>query len=86
MPTITLAVPEDLKKEMDKSEFINWSAVAREAISRKVADLALLHAIVSKSQLTEKDAEEIGNKISKSMHEQYKKKVSWLEINASSCC
>ncbi len=72
MPTITLSVPSDLKKEMDKSKFINWSEVAREAIRERVAQLAVLNAITAKSKLTEKDALEIGRKIKKSMHERYK--------------
>ncbi|HLD15272.1 MAG TPA: ribbon-helix-helix domain-containing protein [Candidatus Nanoarchaeia archaeon] len=71
MPTITLSVPEDLKKEMDKSKFINWSEVAREAIRIKVGQLAVLNAIAAKSKLTEKDAFEIGNKIKKSMWKKY---------------
>jgi len=74
MPTITLSVPEELKKEMDKSKFINWSEIAREAIREKVAQLGILNAIAAKSKLTEKDALEIGRKIKKSMHEKYKLK------------
>jgi len=74
MPTITLSVPEDLKQEMDKSKFINWSEVAREAIRERVSELALFKSIVAKSKLSEKDAGEIGNKISKSLHDKYKKK------------
>lgn len=78
MPTITLSVSEDLKKEMDEFKIINWSAVAREAIRDKVSELALFKSIVSKSKLSEKDAEEIGNEISESLHERYKKKYSGL--------
>jgi len=74
MPTITLAVPEDLKKEMDESKEINWSAVARSAIKEKVAQLKILKAIAAKSKLTEKDALELGKKINKSLHERYEKK------------
>lgn len=76
MPTITLSVPEDLKLEMDRSKFINWSEVARVAIREKVIQLRLLNSIASKSNLTEKDALELGKKIKKSMHENYKKKYS----------
>jgi len=76
MPTITLSVPEGLKEEMDKSKFINWSAVAREAIKVKVSQLRLLDSIAAKSNLTEKDAIEIGRKIKKSMHKKYKTKHS----------
>ena len=79
MTTITVSVPEELKKEIDKQKYINWSAVAREAFMEKIHKLVLFEAIVAKSKLTEKDAEEIGNKISQSMHEQYKKQFPWLK-------
>jgi len=69
MPTITLSVPEDLKKDMDESKEINWSEVARVAIRIKVAQIKILKAISSKSKLTERDALELGRKINKSLHE-----------------
>ncbi|MFH1072558.1 MAG: hypothetical protein V1743_03975 [Nanoarchaeota archaeon] len=72
MPTITLSVPEELKKEMDSTKEINWSAVAREAIKEKVSQLKILKAIANKSKLTEKDALELGRKINKSLHERYR--------------
>ncbi len=71
MPTITLSVPDDLKKDMDVSRDINWSEVAREAIRTKVSQLKILKAITSKSKLTEKDALELGRKINKSLHKRY---------------
>ena len=71
MPTITLSVPEELKKEMDESAEINWSEVAREAIRTKVAQLKILKSICAKSQLTEKDALELGKKINESLHKRY---------------
>lgn len=77
MPTITLSVPEDLKQEMDEFKEMNWSEVARSAIRERVAQLAILKAITSKSKLTEKEAEkfaiELGRKVNKSMHERFKK-------------
>jgi len=71
MPTITLSVPEDLKKEMDESREINWSEVARVAIKNKILQLKLLKQITSKSKLTENDALELGRKINKSLHQRY---------------
>ncbi len=73
MPTITLSVPEDLKKEMDKIKEINWSAVAREAIRERISKLKIFKEIVSKSKLTEKDALELGRKINKALHQRYKR-------------
>ena len=73
MPTITLSVPEDLKREMDESKEINWSEVARTAIKTKVSQLKILKTIAAKSKLTEKDALELGRKINKSLHERLAK-------------
>ncbi len=71
MPTITLSVTEDLKRDMDESREINWSEVARTAIKSKVEQLRILKSITSKSKLTEKDALELGRKINKSLHKRY---------------
>ncbi|MFH1132906.1 MAG: hypothetical protein V1735_00280 [Nanoarchaeota archaeon] len=73
MPTVTLSVTEDLKGKMDQFDYINWSAVAREAIKERIEQLSALKKIVSKSKLTEADVEELGRKISEGMHEKYKK-------------
>ena len=73
MPTITLAVPEELKKEMDETKEINWSEIARSAIKEKLAQIKLFKAITTKSRLTEKDALALGRKINKAVHERYKR-------------
>lgn len=77
MPTITLSVSEELKREMDESPEMNWSEVARAAIREKVSHLKLLKSIVSKSKLTEEEALklsiELGRKVNKAMHERFKK-------------
>lgn len=71
VPTITLSVPKELKEEMDKSKFMNWSEVAREAIREKAAQLKILNSIASKSKLTEKDALALGKKINRAIHRHY---------------
>ena len=63
MVNMTLAIPEDLKKIMEKHKEIKWSEVARQAIFDKAARLELMDRIASKSKLTERDAIEIGRKI-----------------------
>ena len=75
MPTLTLAVPADLKSAMDSLPELNWSEVARKAIAQKVAEYRLFKSIVAKSKLTEKDALEIGSKINEEMYREYKKKL-----------
>jgi len=83
MGTITLSVPDELKKEMeDFSE--NWSDIALEAIKLKVFEShlsrskemqrAVLESLASKSKLTEKDALELGRKVNEGMLKQLKDK------------
>ena len=76
MPTITLSVSEELKRDMDKIKFVNWSAVARDAIREKAAQLRILESIAAKSKLSEKDALLMGKKINKALHERYLKQQS----------
>ncbi len=76
MPTITLSMPDDLKKQMDEFGDINWSEVARESIRERISQLAILNSIVKKSKLTKKDALEIGKKINASLHKRYKSILS----------
>lgn len=77
MPTLTLAVPQELKQEMELCPEINWSEVAREAIRHKLAQLRLFKSIVAKSKLSEKEVEELslrlGRKVNQSLHERFKK-------------
>lgn len=63
MANITLSVPEEMFLEMKKHKEMKWSEVAREAIARKLAELKAVNKILSKSRITEKDAEEIGHRI-----------------------
>lgn len=63
MGNITLAIPEDVHKEMKKFTDIRWSEVARRAIVEKVDTLKLADKLASKSKLTKKDVEEFTRKI-----------------------
>ncbi len=63
MTNMTLAVPEDLYRIMEKHKDIKWSEVARQAIWDKARKIELMDKILSKSELTEKDALEIGKKV-----------------------
>ena len=63
MTNMTLAVPEDLYRIMEKHKEIKWSEVARQAIWDKARKMELMDKILSKSELTEKDALEIGKKV-----------------------
>lgn len=79
MPTLTLAIPKDLKAKMDKLPEINWSEIARKAISEKIIEYSLFKSIVAKSKFSEKDAKEIGTKINDSLYKAYKKRYAELK-------
>ena len=64
MVSITLSVSEDLKQEMDSFPEINWSAVAREAIKKKVAMMEKFKEFTKDSELTEEEALQLGKEVS----------------------
>ncbi len=72
MVSVTLSVPEELKKKMDEFPEMNWSEVARQAIWERATQLSVLKAITSKSKMTEKDALELGREINKAVAKRYR--------------
>ncbi|WP_380678818.1 hypothetical protein [Salinigranum sp. GCM10025319] len=66
MPTITVNVDDDLKERMEKHPEINWSEVTRQAIQEKVDALEVMDELTSGSKLTERDVQEIADKINES--------------------
>ncbi len=71
MPTLTLAIPAELKREMDSLPELNWSEIARKAIAEKAAEFKLFKSIITKSKFTAKDADKISEKINKSLYKSY---------------
>lgn len=71
MATVTLAVPEELKKKMARHRRINWSEVACRAFAEKIRDLEFLHEFAAKSDLTEMDALRLGRRLNKRLAGHY---------------
>ena len=66
MAHLTISISEELKKKMDLLRVINWSEVAREAFAKRVElteGYERFQELVSKSKLTEKNAEELAKKV-----------------------
>ena len=63
MVSITLSVPGELKREMDSFPDINWSAVAREAIKRRVIMMGKFKEFTKDSEFTEQDALQFGREV-----------------------
>ena len=75
MVSITLAVPAELKDDMDAFPDINWSAVAREAIKQKIILLKKFREFTKDSEMTEEDALRLGAEVSKAVEKRYKKET-----------
>ena len=71
MVSITLAVSQELKKEMEDYPEMNWSEIARQAIKERLIILNKLNKMLSKSKFTEKDALELGRKVNKAVAKKY---------------
>jgi hypothetical protein len=73
MVSITLSVPKEMKNEMDSFQEINWSAVARQAIKKKLSLLEKFREFTKDSELTEEDALRLGAEVSRKALQRHKK-------------
>ena len=73
MAGLTLAIPDDVKKEMEKFPEINWSEIARAAIKRRLLILTKLREFTEDSDITEEEAYELGERVSKSLSKRHRK-------------
>lgn len=74
MASLTLSIPLDLKRMMDHFPELNWSEVARKAIREKILVLERMNQLLSRSELTEKDALRYGRLLKKRIWEKHKHK------------
>lgn len=77
MVSITLKVTDELKKMIKQLSWVNWSEIAREEALKKLEEekaLEKFRKIISKSSFSEKDADDLAEKVKKSMHKDLKDK------------
>ncbi len=51
MATLTVSIPDELKRRMDKHPEINWSAFLRERFALKVKQLRKFEELVDKGEI-----------------------------------
>ena len=73
MVNITMSIPEEMKKQMEKFPEINWSAIARAAIKKRLILLSELDNLLKDSELTEEDALRLGRELTKAVAKKYRK-------------
>ncbi|MFH1224865.1 MAG: hypothetical protein V1676_03600 [Candidatus Diapherotrites archaeon] len=64
--TLTVSIPEKLKRELNEVKGVNWSEETRQFLEGRVKRLRVLKKLdelTRNSELTEKDALEFGRKI-----------------------
>jgi len=77
MVSITLKISTEFKALLQKLSWVNWSELAREEITKKIEEeqtLEQFRTIISKSKLTEKDADQLAEKVKTSMHKRLQQK------------
>lgn len=50
---MTLSVPDKLKQQMEKTDFINWSSVARRAFAETLNDIKTLELLKKIKEISE---------------------------------
>ena len=73
MPNLTLAIPEEIRQRMAMFPEINWSEVARQAIIEKTKIMERMQALLSKSELTEKEAVRLGEQAKRGVWKRHQK-------------
>ncbi len=72
MSSVTFAVDEQLKKELDPFTWVNWSNVVAEEVEKDLKRAAALEKalkIVLKSKFTNLDADLLSDKVKTAMHQ-----------------
>lgn len=71
MEEISIKIPEELAEELRELSEIEKSLLITKLVKEKLGRLVRLKKIVSKSQLSEKSAQEISDQINESLSKRY---------------
>mgnify|MGYP000018974949 CR=1 FL=1 len=63
MENITIAISEELAKQLQHYPEVRWEEIAKQAIIKYLKHLALMDQLTQESELTDLNAEEIGELI-----------------------
>ncbi|HMF33414.1 MAG TPA: hypothetical protein VKK79_18460 [Candidatus Lokiarchaeia archaeon] len=75
MAHITLAIPSELKADMDQFPEMNWVEIAQDAIRQAIVDLKFLKDFTQDSEMTEDDALEMGRELNRKLAARYRKLI-----------
>ena len=76
MGTITITLSDEVKAELKRFSWVNWSELAKVELIKEEQKRKLFkeaEKILSKSKLTEEDAKKLADEVSLSLAKRYKK-------------
>lgn len=65
MASLTLSIPEELRAKMRQYPEINWSEVARQAITQKAQLLGKMDELVALDSLSEEEVKKLSREVKK---------------------
>ena len=74
MANLTIAISDELRKELSEFKVMNWSEVAREAFEKKIVQLRILESFSTDSELTQEDALRLGRKVNEALSKRLSKR------------
>jgi len=75
MPSVTFAIPDEIKAKMRKISWVNWSEVARRILLKRLKKevvLKKLSALMKNSEMTEELAMKLGEELKERIHKRLK--------------
>ncbi|MEK6932653.1 MAG: hypothetical protein AABW56_02560 [Nanoarchaeota archaeon] len=75
MVSLTFAIPDEIKSEIKKLSWVNWSELSKEELLKEIKREEMLERfkeIISKSKFTEKNVELLSKKVKDSMYKRLK--------------
>jgi hypothetical protein len=72
MPNMTLSIPEELHEFVKKHNEINWSEIARRAMTEQARKIELMEKLTENSKLTKDDIMKLDKEIKKALMKRYK--------------
>lgn len=73
MPNMTLSIPSELHEFVKQHNEINWSEIARRAMSTQAKKLQLMESLIKDSEFSEMDVEELDHKIKAGLLKRFSK-------------
>ncbi len=75
MASVTLALSDEVKGEMEGFSWVNWSELARKGIIKRINRFRAIEKLIKitkKSKLTESDVKELTDKVNEAVAKHYK--------------